>query len=102
MKPWIGCEIRLVRSQMGWSRTQLAKYLGCSPLKIVKMENDDLIPLPAEKEKLETLSYEVGEHLERHALRGQAESLMDELGVDQMHIDEVGENFRSQKASVEN
>lgn len=102
MKPWIGCEIRLVRSQIGWSRTQLAKYLGCSPLKVVKMENDDLIPLKEEKAKLEALSYEVCEHLERHALRQQADSLMDELGVDQLHIDDVEANFRIQKMGVDN
>ena len=56
MKPWIGCEIKLLRSQLGWNRAQLARFMGCSPLKIVKMEYDEVIPTPNEKMKLQTLA----------------------------------------------
>ena len=98
----MGCEIRLVRSQLGWSRVQLAKHLGCSPLKVVKMESDELIPLVEEKIKLEALSLEVTEHLECHQRREQADSLMDELGLDQLHIDDLDEDVMSPKFEVDN
>lgn len=89
MKPWIGCEIKLIRSQLGWSRVQLAEHLGCSPLKLIKLEADEVIPTIKEKTKLEALSYTVNEQLDRHDRREKADSLMESLGVDQIHIDDT-------------
>lgn len=89
VKPWIGCEIRLLRTRLSWSRTQLARYMGCSPLKVVKMEQDEVIPLAVEKAKLETLSMQLEEHLGVFHKQVQADAYMNEHGVEQVHIDDV-------------
>ena len=102
MKPWIGCEIRLVRSQLGWSRVQLAKHLGCSPLKVVKMESDELIPLVEEKAKLEALSLDIAEHIDGHQKRMQSDSLMEELGIEQIHIDDMDDESAFRNFEVDN
>lgn len=101
MKPWIGCEIRLLRTRLGWSRTQLARFLGCSPLKIVKMESDEVIPLHGEKGKLEALSMELEEHFGLFQRQTYAEAYMAEAGVEQVHLDEIDETtFFPKKADI--
>ena len=92
LKPWIGCEIRLLRNQRGWSRTELARHLGCSPLKVVKMEADEVIPVTTEKGRLEALSMEVEQHLAQFHMQVQAEAFMAENGVDQVVIEETAED----------
>lgn len=91
MKPWIGCEIRLLRNRLGWSRTQLARHLGCSPLKIVKMEEDEVIPLAEEKNRLEVLSMELETHLSAFHRQAEAEVYMSKHGIEQVHLDEIDE-----------
>ena len=91
MKPWIGCDIRLLRKQLGWSRTQLAKHLGCSPLKIVKMEEDEVFPISAEKARLETLWMEVEEHLDGFHRQARIDAYINEAGLDQVRADEMSD-----------
>ena len=93
MNPWIGCEIRLLRNQLGWSRTQLATHLKCSPLKVVKMEADEVFPLAGEKARLEALSLQVNEHLNSFHSQVKAEAYMNESGADQVQVDDLDAHF---------
>ena len=101
MKPWIGCEIRLLRTQLGWSRTQMARQLGCSPLKVVKMETDEVIPLSNEKVRLEALSLQLEEHVGTLHRQSIADAYMSEFGIDQVQMDEIEENENSPKNKID-
>lgn len=93
MKPWIGCDIRLLRNQLGWSRTQLARHLRCSPLKVVKMEADDVIPIASEKVRLHALALQVEEHLKQFHGQVQVEAFLQETGADQVRGEEAVEYY---------
>ncbi|MCB0414093.1 MAG: helix-turn-helix transcriptional regulator [Bdellovibrionales bacterium] len=86
---WSGAKIKELRLSLGWSVAELARRLSCSTDLICEWERSDSQPDQEMKVQLNSLQMIVEKNRELVSKRVQAEFLMVQEGLDQVHHDDL-------------
>jgi transcriptional regulator with XRE-family HTH domain len=89
MKKWTAGQIKALRLKLGWTTSQLSRFMGCEMSLIKAWERNHSQPDVSELHQLDRLQQYCEEACWQTQQRSLADSVLNDLNVDQLHHAEI-------------